>query len=585
MQPRQRDRVSSVRLDALARPLWDQGGRNHHAVVTKVADLPAQPVTRRPGLEADVQSIILSSQPPTAVTACTADGVARSDERLTGSIRYHAAAGRWVLLATVLGSGLVALDATVVNIALPAIGTELDAGLASLQWTVNAYALTQAGLLLLGGSLGDRYGHRRVFALGLLWFAAASALCGAAPTAPWLIAARALQGVGAALLTPASLAIIDATFHPDDRSAAIGAWSGLGGVMTAIGPLVGGYLTGAVTWRLVFVINLPFTALAMWAALRHVPDSRDVSAPKQLDYAGAALSALGMGGVLYALTAGPAKGWASPTVLASGVGGLGALIGFVLVERASRHPLMPLEVFRSRQFTAANAVTFVVYAALGGALFLLPIQLQRVVGLSALESGLALIPMTVLMLALSPAAGRLAARAGPRLPMVLGPLVGAVGLALLARVAPGGSYVTTTFPAVIVFGLGLSITVAPLTWTVLNAAGAEHAGVASAINTVVARAAGSMAVTTVPLAAGIAGDLALEPDVFAEGFRRAMWIAAALAAAGGVLAYATIRREAVVDGPPGERQPAAQHASCPLDAPPWRAFDGRIRPGHASGQQ
>jgi len=282
-----------------------------------------------------------------------------------GEVRYHTATGRWVLLATVLGSGLVTLDATVVNVALPAIGTDLDADFASLQWTVNAYTLTQAGLLLLGGALGDRHGHRRVFVLGVLWFAVASVLCGAAPNASWLIAARALQGVGAALLTPASLAIIEATIRPDDRSAAIGAWSGLGGVMTAIGPLVGGYLTAAVTWRLIFLINLPFTGLAVWAAVRHVPGSRET-------------------------------------------------------HRAARHPVLPLALFRSRQFTGANIVTFVIYGALGGTLFLLPIQLQRVVGLPALESGMALIPMTVLMLILSPSAGRLAYRVGPRPPTATG---------------------------------------------------------------------------------------------------------------------------------------------------------------------
>ena len=428
-------------------------------------------------------------------------------------VRYHTPTGRWVLLATVLGSGLVTLDATVVNVALPAIGAELDADFASLQWTVNAYTLAQAGLLLLGGALGDRHGHRRVFVLGLLWFAGASVLCGAAPSASWLIAARALQGVGAALLTPASLAIIESTIHPDDRSAAIGAWSGLGGVMTAIGPLVGGYLTAAVTWRLIFLINLPFTGLAVWAAVRHVPERRET-------------------------------------------------------RRAARHPLLPLALFRSRQFTGANVVTFVIYGALGGALFLLPIQLQRVLGFSALESGMALIPMTVLMLILSPSSGRLAARVGPRLPMVVGPLIAAVGLALLVRVAPGSSYMVTTLPAVIVLGLGLSITVAPLTWTVLSAAEPEHAGVAAAINTVVARAAAAIAVATLPAGAGIAGRAALEPDVFATGFPRAMWMAATLAAAGGVLSYGTIRSEPVGAGTARERPPAVRRLSCPLDAPP-----------------
>src|SRR5712692_7169671 len=355
-------------------------------------------------------------------------------------VRHRSPAGRWVLLVTVLGSGLVVLDATVVNVALPAIGQDFGVSLAGLQWIVNAYTLTLAGLLLLGGSLGDRYGRRRLFVVGILWFAGASLLCAITPNAPSLIVARALQGIGAALLTPGSLAIIETTFHPEDRSAAIGAWSGLGGVMIAIGPVVGGYLTTAVSWRLIFFINLPFAALAAWAALRHLPESRDEHVTGRLDYVGDALAAFGLGGVIFALTVGPGNGWDMPRVLVPGVGGIIALVGFVLVERSSRDPLLPLVIFRSRQFTAANAITFLIYGALGGALFLLPIQLQRVVGLSALESGSALIPMTILMLLLSSLAGRFAQRTGPRLPMTGGPLIAAVGLALLARVGPGGGY-------------------------------------------------------------------------------------------------------------------------------------------------
>ena len=313
------------------------------------------------------------------------------------------------MLITVLGSGLVALDATAVNVALPAIGQDFGASLMSLQWIVNAYSLTLAGLLLLGGSLGDRYGRRRLFVFGILWFAVASLICAVAPNSPSLIAARALQGIGAALLTPGSLAIIETTFHPEDRSAAIGAWSGLGGVMIAIGPVVGGYLATAMSWRLIFFINLPFAALAAWAAMQHLPESRPETAAARLDYVGAVLAAFGLGGVVFALTVGPA-GWERPIVLATGVGGMIALVTFVLVERSIRHPLLPLELFRSRQFSAANAITFVIYGALGGALFLLPIQLQRVVGLSALKSGSALIPMTILMLLLSSLAGRLASR-------------------------------------------------------------------------------------------------------------------------------------------------------------------------------
>jgi EmrB/QacA subfamily drug resistance transporter len=482
------------------------------------------------------------------------------------------------LLVTVLGSGLVALDATVVNVALPAIGQGFGAGLTGLQWIVNAYSLTLAGLLLLGGSLGDRYGRRRLFLVGIVWFAVASLICAIAPNTASLIGARALQGIGAALLTPGSLAIIETTFHPEDRSAAIGAWSGLGGMMIAIGPVVGGYLTTAMSWRLIFFINLPFAALAAWAAMRHLPESRHETAPARLDYGGAALAALGLGGVIFALTAGPVDGWAVPTVLVPGVCGIIALVSFVLVERFSRHPLLPLAMFRSRQFTAANAITFVIYGALGGALFLLPIQLQRVVGLSALESGSALIPMTILMLLLSSLAGRFAQRTGPRLPMTVGPLIAAVGLALLARVGPDGGYLLTIFPAVIVFGLGLSITVAPLTSTVLAAAGPEHAGIASAINNDVARAAGLVAVATLPLVAGITGRAALDPQVLSAGFRMAMWIAATLVAAGGVLSYLTIRDiPAAADMSVMSAPDPASHLSCPLDGPPLRRLHGRVR--------
>jgi EmrB/QacA subfamily drug resistance transporter len=475
------------------------------------------------------------------------------------------------LFVTVLGSGLVALDATAVNVALPAIAQDFGASLMGLQWIANAYSLTLAALLLLGGSLGDRYGRRRLFVLGILWFAVASLICAIAPNTPSLIVARALQGIGAALLTPGSLAIIETTFHPEDRSAAIGAWSGLGGVMIAIGPVVGGYLTTAMSWRLIFFINLPFAALAAWAAMRHLPESRDETAAARLDYLGAALAALALGGVIFALTAGPVDGWNMPTVLAPGVGGIIALVSFVLVERSSRRPLLPLAIFRSRQFTAANAITFVIYGALGGALFLLPIQLQRVVGLSALESGSALIPMTILMLLLSSLAGRLAQRTGPRLPMTVGPLISAIGLALLVRVGPSGGYWPTIFPAVIVFGLGLSITVAPLTATVLAAAGPEHAGIASAINNDVARASGLIAVATLPLVAGLAGRAALDPYIFSSGFGMAMWIAATLVAAGGVLSYLTIRDiPAAVEVSATSAPDRASHVSCPLDAPPLR---------------
>jgi len=479
-----------------------------------------------------------------------------------GGLRYASARGRAVLLATVLGSGIAFLDATVVNIALPAIGEDLDAGLAGLQWTVNAYALTLAGLLLIGGSLGDRFGRRRVFVIGVAWFAVASLLCAVAPTSELLIAARAVQGIGAALLTPGSLAILEASFHPDDRGAAIGAWSGLAGITTAVGPFLGGWLVEAVSWRLIFLINLPLAAVVLWAA-RAIPESRDASAQgRRLDLGGAALTALGLAGVTYALTEGPANGWDDPATVVLGLLGVAALAAFVPVERRTGNPLVPLDMFRSRAFSIANALTFLVYGALGAAFFLLPIELQVVAGFSPIAAGAALVPMTVVMLLLSKRAGSLAARIGPRLPMGLGPILAAAGLLLLLRIGPGADYVTDVLPGVVVFALGMSLTVAPLNVTVLGAAGEDRAGVASAVNNAVARVAGLLAVAVIPVVAGTAAGDALVPAEFDSGFTTGLVICAALCAAGGVVALAGLP-----SAPPPE--PARETpAHCALNGPP-----------------
>jgi EmrB/QacA subfamily drug resistance transporter len=466
-----------------------------------------------------------------------------------------------VLLATVLGTGIAFLDTTVVNVALPTIGEDLDAGIASLQWVVNAYTLTLSGFLLLGGSLGDHFGRRRVFVAGVVWFAVASLLCGLAPSAEALIAARTLQGIGGALLTPGSLAIIEASFRREDRGPAIGAWSGLGGVAAAVGPFLGGWLVQAVSWRLIFLINLPLAAVVVWASVRHVPETRDPGASGRLDWVGAALAAAGLAGVVYALTDGPAQGWTSPPILGAALGGVAALAAFLAWERRTRSPMLPLDLFASRQFSAANVVTFVVYGALGGSLFLMPIQLQRVVGYSPLASGIALVPITVVLLALSAWAGRLAARIGPRLPMTLGPLLVAAGFALFTRIGEGSAYAVDILPASLVYGVGLVLTVAPLTATVLAAAPAEHAGVASAVNNDVARTAGLLAVAVLPVVAGISGADALEPARFADGFQVAMAIAAVLCAAGGLLSWLTIRN------PQPEPEERDHHLSCPLSAP------------------
>jgi EmrB/QacA subfamily drug resistance transporter len=482
----------------------------------------------------------------------------------TPELRFATPAGRWVLAATVLGSGVASLDATVVGIALPSIGRDFAVGVADLQWVVNAYTLTLAGLLLLGGTLGDRYGRRRVFVLGTVWFAVASLLCGVAPNAVTLILARALQGVGGALLTPGSLAILEASFVEQDRSRAIGAWSGLGGVATAVGPLVGGWLIGVASWRLVFFLNLPLTVAVVLIAARHVPESRAPGRAGRLDVLGAVLITGGLTGLTYGLIEGADLGWTSPPVLAALVGGAALLVGFVVAERRVSDPMLPLEIFSSRQFTATNAVTFVVYGALGGVLFLLPVVLQEVAGYSPALAGTAFLPVTGIMLVLSARSGALAARIGPRLQMSVGPLVTAAGLALLVRVGSGASYLADLLPAVLVFGLGLAVTVAPLTATALSSAPVEHAGVASAVNNDVSRAAGLIAVAVLPVAAGITGDTYLDPVALAAGFRTAVLIAAVACALGGVLAALTIRNPA---------RPAAPREAefhCALDAPPLR---------------
>lgn len=456
-------------------------------------------------------------------------------------LQFRSRQGRWVLLATILGSGMAQLDGTVVNVALPRIGTDLHAGLTSLQWTLNAYTLTLSGLLLLGGSLGDRMGRRRIFVIGTVWFAAASTACALAPTAGILVMTRGLQGVGAALLTPGSLAILEAVFRRQDRAEAVGAWSGLGGVASAVGPVLGGVLVGVAPWgwRLAFLINLPVAVAVVLVAARHVPETRDESATGRLGVGGAASAAVGLGLVVYALTEGPVQHW-PVALVCSLVIGLLVLAGFLVHEHRSRNPMMPLSLFASRRFSGANAVTLLVYAALSGALFLLPVQLQRGSGFSPVEAGSALLPVTVVMLLLSARAGRLAQRIGPRRPMTFGPIVAAAGLAMFVTVGPSSSYWTSVLPAVIVFSLGLSLTVAPLTATVLAAAPPHQIGVASAVNNDVARTAGLLAVAVFPALAGIDQVAYAHPALLSTGFHHAVLIAASLCAAGGVLSWLTI---------------------------------------------
>lgn len=451
-------------------------------------------------------------------------------------LRTGSARGRRVIAAAVLGSGVAFLDGTVVHAALPAMSDDLDAGLTGIQWVLSAYLLTLGALVVVGGAFGDRFGRRRVFMVGLVGFGVSSLLCGVAPTIESLIAARAVQGVAAALLVPGSLAILSASFHPDDRGRAIGAWSGLAGVSTALGPFLGGWLIDTFSWRWVFLVNLPLIAAAVAMAARHVPETRDEAAEGRPDLLGGLTLATGLAGTVYALIAGPAEGWPLPTVVA-GAAGLALLVTFVVVETRLDHPMVPMRIFRSSQFSGANGATFAVYAALGAASFLLVVHLQEDLGYSALAAGASLLPTTVLMLLFSARMGALSQRLGPRGPMTVGPLVMALGLLMLRSVAPGTTYTEGVLPGSVVLGIGLTITVAPLTATVLAAVADAHVGVASAVNNAVARIAALLAVAVLPALAGLSGGLRMD-----DGYEQAMTIAAGVAAVGGGVSWLTIRR-------------------------------------------
>ena len=477
----------------------------------------------------------------------------------TPPLRLASAEGRWTIAATVLGSAAVFLESTVVSVALPAIGRDLSLGVAGLQWIVNGYLITLSALLLLGGALGDAWGQKRAFGVGLLVFAAGSVVTALAPTFPLLIAARVVQGAAGALLVPTSLAYLDTAFAAEDRNEAIGVWAAWSAVSTAVGPVLGGVIIDNVSWRWVFASVVPLALAASWIARSRAPD-RPRPAPRRVDAVGAVLISAGLGAVVWALIEGSSRGPTADIVI---VGTLGLVLGlaFFWFEARSPTPLLPMGMFRSRQFAGANATTLLVYAALGALFFFLMVQLQAVMGYSGLAAGASLLPINVLMLALSPPAGRWAERAGPRVPLAIGAALAGAGLALMSRVGPGSDYGTDLLPAVVVFGSGLGLLVAPLTSAVLAAAESGRTGVASGVNNAIARLAGLLATTLLPLIVGIGGLEDVASPVFVAGFRRAMWIAAGLCVAASGVAWLTVREgAAVAPAPhPSPTQACARH--------------------------
>ncbi len=481
-------------------------------------------------------------------------------------LAYRSAQGRWVVAAMILGSSVAGIDSTVVAVALPAIGRNLHVGFQDLQWTVTGYTLTLASLILLAGSLSDRWGRRRVFLAGLGWFTLASVLCAAAPGIGWLIAARAVQGIGGALMTPASLAIIEAAFQPGDRTRAIGTWAGFSGVSAAIAPFLGGWLLEAGSWRWIFLINVPVAAVTAWTTLRHVPESRGSSPSGSADWLGALAGVAALASATYAIIVLPGGGVRSPGFAAAAVLAVGSSATFAVTERRGSHPMLPPGIFRPAQFRAANAVTFVVNGALGGFAFVFIPALEIIAGYSPVVAGSALVPVTVVTLLLSGASGRLAQRIGPRPPLVAGCLLCAVASMLAVRVGSHADYWTVVLPVALLFGFGLASLLPPLTASAMNSAPDSLAGLASGVNNAVARVAGLLWIAALPPIAGLTGAVYTHPVQFRFSFAQISWICAAAFACAAVLAATFItgpgrptltRRPALIQTP-------VPHLACPV---------------------
>jgi EmrB/QacA subfamily drug resistance transporter len=485
-----------------------------------------------------------------------------------GLLRLHSGAGRVALTATVLASSVALLDSTVANVALPHIGEDLGGDLAGLQWVVTGYLLTLASFILLGGALGDRYGRRRVFRIGAWWFGLASLACALAPSLTLLVAARLLQGVGAALLTPTSLALTQSSYVEDDRAAAVGAWSGLGGIAGAIGPLVGGWLVDGPGWRWAFLVNLPLVAGAL-VATRAVPaaadgDAHEAGARTHFDVLGALLAAASLGTATWALTQGPERGWSDPAIIVAAVTAVAAGVAFVVRQRVTAFPLVPHGLFASRTFTVLNVSTFALYATLSAQFFLLAYQLQVGAGWSALAAGSALLPSTLLMLVLSERSGALAARIGPRPQLVIGPLLIAAAQLLLARLDESANWFTDVLPGAVLFGVGLVTFVAPLTAAVMGSVDPSHVGTASGVNNAVARTAGLVAVAVVPVVSGLT--TAVGPDEVTQAYRIGMWITAGSALVAALVSAVGLPRRT-------RQREGSRPYFCAVDGAPLQAGD------------